>query len=92
MLREARAESGVTQEVLADRLGFRQTDISKTERGVRRLDVLELRAWVVAMGMKFPEFVTELDERLASLETLQRHARPGGARPLTTKRRPQKSG
>lgn len=88
MLREARAEHGVSQEMLADRLGFRQTDISKAERGVRRLDVLELRAWVVALGMPFPEFVAELDERLASLETLQRHMRPGGSRPLTPKRRP----
>jgi transcriptional regulator with XRE-family HTH domain len=87
MLRDARAEHGVTQEMLADRLGFRQTDISKAERGVRRLDVLELRAWVVALGMPFPEFVVELDARLASLEALQRHARLGSAKPSNPKRR-----
>ena len=59
----------------------------KAERGVRRLDVLELRAWAAPLGMSFPAFATELDERLASLETLQRHARPGGARHATPKRR-----
>ena len=72
MLRESRVKMGVTQEALAAQLGFRQTDISKAERGVRRLDVLELRAWLTAIGVPFREFISQMDDRLASLETLQR--------------------
>ena len=80
MLRETRVKLGITQEVLAERLGFRQTDISKAERGVRRLDVLELRNWMAALGVPFRDFTRELDERLASLEALQRHAVGGRTR------------
>ncbi len=79
MLREVRARQGVTQGALADALGFRQTDISKSERGVRRLDVLELRAWINALGLSFVEFSQQLDERLAGMETLQRHASSNAA-------------
>lgn len=60
MLREARARQGVTQEALAEALGFRQTDISKTDRGVRRLDVLELHDRIGALGLSFVEFGKQL--------------------------------
>ena len=72
MLRDSRVKNDVTQEALAERLGFRQTDISKAERGVRRLDVLELRAWLTAVGVSFPEFASQMHDRLANLEALQR--------------------
>lgn len=72
MLREARVRQGVTQGNLADALGFNQSDISKVERGVRRLDVLELRAWVGALGISFLTFVTELHERVAAREVFDR--------------------
>jgi len=81
MLREARARQGVTQGTLAESIGFRQTDISKVERGVRRLDVLELRAWVTALGIPFPVFTSELDARLAGMEALARQAVPRRRRP-----------
>jgi transcriptional regulator with XRE-family HTH domain len=80
MLREMRVNQGITQDALAEKLGFRQTDVSKAERGVRRLDVLELRNWMTALGVPFRDFARELDERLASLEALQRHAVGGRAR------------
>ena len=41
-LRAARAESGLTQDDVAEKLGVDQSWISKVERGVRRLDVIEL--------------------------------------------------
>jgi transcriptional regulator with XRE-family HTH domain len=72
MLRDARARQGVTQEALADALGFRQADISKTERGVRRLDVLELRDWLRALGLNFVEFSQDLHDRLEGREALGR--------------------
>lgn len=77
MLRDARARQGLTQAALADALGFRQTDISKVERGVRRLDVIELRAWVSSLGLGFTDFVGELDERLAGAEALYRQVVAG---------------
>ena len=41
LLRDLRIEAGVTQNVLAKRLGNTQTFISKVERGERRLDLVE---------------------------------------------------
>ncbi len=76
MLREVRARQGVTQAALAEVMGFRQTDISKVERGVRRLDVLELRAWMSALGIPVAEFVSELDRRLTSIEVLGQQKSP----------------
>jgi len=66
----------VTQAALAEAIGFRQTDVSKVERGVRRLDVLELRAWMSALGISVAEFVGELDTRLTSIEVLGRQKSP----------------
>lgn len=69
----------MTQAALAATLGFEQTDISKVERGARRLDVLELRAWLRALSTGLSEFMVDLDERLANLEALSRHKRSGKA-------------
>ena len=41
MLVEARKKKGLSQADLAKRLGKQQTYVSKYERGVRRLDVIE---------------------------------------------------
>lgn len=41
-LRAAREESGLTQADVAEKLGVDQSWISKAERGVRRLDIIEL--------------------------------------------------
>ncbi len=66
LLREARESSGLTQEQLAGRLGTKQSLISKVERGERRLDVIELRRWILGLGQSFPEFLLRF-ERLAAL-------------------------
>ncbi len=63
-LREARHGAGLTQEQLAERLGQTQTFVSKCERGERRLDLVEARAFCVAMGVSFPAFVGGFDEEL----------------------------
>lgn len=44
-LRNARKDSGLTQVDAARRLGRTQSFVSKAERGERRLDVVELRAF-----------------------------------------------
>lgn len=69
-LRGARERAGLTQEQLAEVLGEHQTLVSKVERGVRRLDVVELRQWMAALGVGLLEFTRTLDDRLS------RHARP----------------
>jgi transcriptional regulator with XRE-family HTH domain len=76
-LREVRTNAGISQEQLAAALGEHQTFVSKVERGIRRLDVVELRLWLQALGSEFPEFCEHLDARLA------RHSRP----PSVAKRR-----
>lgn len=64
-LKEVRSRSGMSQEQLAEALGEHQTLVSKVERGVRRLDVVELRLWLAALHTSFPDFCQSLDSRLA---------------------------
>ncbi len=64
-LRETRKNASLTQEQLAQSLGQTQSFISKVERGERRLDVVELRAFCRAIGVAFPSFITQLDKTLS---------------------------
>lgn len=64
MLRELREKQGVTQVDLAERLEGGQSFVSKSERGERRLDVLEVRAWCRALGVDFVAFLQQVDRRL----------------------------
>lgn len=63
-LREVRKNAQVTQEELAEKLGTTQTVISKCERGERRVDAIELRAWCLALGVGFEEFASRLEAAL----------------------------
>jgi transcriptional regulator with XRE-family HTH domain len=63
-LKEAREASGLTQVDLADRLGMTQSQVSKCERGERRLDLIELQAWCQALGVKLTTFVRTFESRL----------------------------
>ncbi|MEH0168512.1 helix-turn-helix domain-containing protein [Roseateles microcysteis] len=64
LLRERRTSLRLRQADLADRLGRGQAVVSRVERGARRLDVLELWAWLAALDCDFLAFVRELDQRL----------------------------
>jgi transcriptional regulator with XRE-family HTH domain len=64
LLRETRLEAGVTQVRLAEGLGETQSQISKLERGEVRLDVIELRTILAALGTTLPAFVAKLEDRL----------------------------
>jgi len=61
MLRAARQEAGLTQGDIAAKLAATQSFVSKCERGERRLDVVELRAWCVALGMSLNEFIARFE-------------------------------
>jgi transcriptional regulator with XRE-family HTH domain len=66
-LRKLREGAGVTQTELSAGLKRSQSFISDIERGVRRLDVLELRDVCELLGTPFLDFVAAFDEAAASL-------------------------
>lgn len=68
LLKSKRIDKRITQEQLASRLGVGQGIVSKIETHERRLDVIELREICLALGISFPEFVTEFDEYLKKEE------------------------
>lgn len=70
-LRAARDRVGVSQKELATRIGEDQTFVSKCERGVRRLDVVELKRWTDALGVGLIDFVKLLDHRLDRNQALK---------------------
>lgn len=63
-LRLVRRESKLTQEDMANRLRQTQSFISKCERGERRLDVIELRQFCIAMEIPFVDFIQRLETAL----------------------------
>ncbi|WP_442774643.1 helix-turn-helix domain-containing protein [Sphaerotilus montanus] len=67
MLRRSREAQRLRQADLAIRLGRGQATISKVERGERRLDVIELRAWLHALEIDFADFMSELNHRLEGM-------------------------
>ena len=67
MLRERRAAQRLRQTDLAQRLGRGQATVSKVESGVRRLDIIELRAWLTALEVDFSTFMDELNGLLAEV-------------------------
>jgi transcriptional regulator with XRE-family HTH domain len=57
LLTEARRSAELTQRDLATRLAIGQSAVSKVERGVQRLDLVELHRWLDAIkGPTFLEF------------------------------------
>jgi transcriptional regulator with XRE-family HTH domain len=67
MLRRSRKARKLRQADLATRLGRVQSVISKVEQGERRLDVIELRAWLNALEIDFADFMNELNHRLEGM-------------------------
>jgi transcriptional regulator with XRE-family HTH domain len=61
LLRTARKDAGLTQAELAGRLGETQTFVSKCERGERRLDFIETRKILTALGVSFLDFINKLN-------------------------------
>lgn len=69
-LQALRAEAGLSQMELADKIQVGQDLISRSETGHRRVDVFELALWTHACGTTLEAFVKKLDERI------QRHQLP----------------
>lgn len=66
LLRETRSAAGLTQVDLAAKIGQTQSFVSKIEGGDRRLDVIQLRTILHALGSTLPAFVAKLEERLTA--------------------------
>lgn len=83
LLRNRRESLRLRQTDLALRLGRDQATISKVERGERRLDVIELRAWLAALELDFLDFMVELDQRLPPLGVteISLDTRPSSVKP-----------
>jgi transcriptional regulator with XRE-family HTH domain len=61
VFRETRRRAGLSQVELADKVGQTQSFISKCERGERRIDVVELRAFCRAFGLSLKQFVASFE-------------------------------
>lgn len=65
ILTEARRKAGLTQQVVADRLGKPQSFVAKVEGNERRIDVVEFAALAKAMGI---DPATLFSEVIAAIE------------------------
>ena len=77
LLRSSRVDARLRQTDLALRLGREQAVVSKVERGERRLDVIELRAWLLALDVDFLTFLSEFDRRLRQMPVAEIRPRTG---------------
>jgi transcriptional regulator with XRE-family HTH domain len=59
-----RADAGISQTELAERMNVGQDLISRCEAGRRRVDVFELALWTHACGTTLEAFVKKFDERI----------------------------
>ena len=75
LLKNSRMAVPLRQADLALRLGHAQATVSKVERGERRLDVIELRAWLSALEVDFLGFMKSLDEGLGGIPPQEVHVR-----------------
>ena len=69
LLKEHRERVGLSQDELADltcqALGLHQAQICNIERGERRVDLVELREFCLALGVPLAVFIAEWELRLA---------------------------
>jgi len=61
LLIEARETAGLTQVQLAEKLRRPQSFVSKIERGLRRVDLLEFLEIAKVMGLDAAEFLDKLE-------------------------------
>ena len=73
MLVAARLTSGLTQKTLAERLSIGQSSVSKVERGLQRLDLVELHRWLSALGEpSLADFARAFDARVRAQTAVER--------------------
>jgi transcriptional regulator with XRE-family HTH domain len=70
LLRDTRENAGMTQTELATRLDTTQSIVSKIERGERRLDLVELKAWCNAIDMSLAHFAARFEQTCEGRDNL----------------------
>ena len=60
-LGDLRRSRAVSQETLATQLGYRQSVISKAEKGQRRVTLSECLLWANALGVPFDDLVRGIE-------------------------------
>lgn len=75
LLKQRRTDAGLTQVQCSEELGRSQSFVSDVERGLRRLDLLQLRDHCAVLGITLTDFVTEF-ERLAPRRAARLPKRP----------------
>ncbi len=63
-MRKRREELGISQEVVAGRLGITPSQLSKWERRERRIDVNEARLYCNAIGVGLVDLIAEWELEL----------------------------
>lgn len=66
VLKQCRVESGLTQDDFAKALGRPQSFVSDVERGLRRLDLIQLRDVCQVLSISLNSFVQRFEDELAS--------------------------
>ncbi len=64
IFRELREATGQTQTQFAKRLGRGQTYVSNVELGIKRLDLIEVRDYCVALGVPLGTLVEQWERRI----------------------------
>lgn len=59
LMRKHREDLGISQEVVAGRLGITPSQLSKWERRERRIDVDEARLYCLAIGIDLVDLIAE---------------------------------
>lgn len=57
LLRQVRLDANLTQLQLAEKIGQKQSYVSKYENGEQRIDLIELEAVCKAVGISLTDFV-----------------------------------
>lgn len=64
LLRDTRKNAGLTQVQLSSHMERAQTFASEAERGLRKLDVIQVRDWCRVCGVKLVDLIAEFERRL----------------------------
>ncbi len=75
LLRKEREDAGVTQVELAKRLRQTQSYVSRSERGERRLDLVETRWYCQGIGISLAQFSEKFEAAILSAAEAKRSAR-----------------
>lgn len=65
LLKQCRVEAGLTQDDFAKALDRPQSFVSDVERGLRRLDLIQLRDICGILGISLSSFVLRFEDELA---------------------------